>query len=232
MKRYTRLLAPVAGAALLALALVVLFTVIHDSGGADEALAAAGSGIGESVGFFKGSVEGIPYYREEYDQGKEQGLEAGDTSVTGTSGEVELGTGKLQVMAATVSLIVDNQVSDKYAALALLRGNMVFTVDLGKAVIEGNTITLPELEHEFSINNSESELIAEYQKKYFGTAIEDGYTEYLNSVEKIRDNVSEFVEDYDELYERARASAVEQVSMIAGNVSGKNYTVLLGEEAS
>lgn len=225
MTKLKRFLTPFGAVALLAFAVVVLIFTVHNAGKAGEAMAAAGQGIGESVGRFKGSIEGISDYNEKYDEGKDQGLEAEDTQVSGVSGQLELGAGKLQVLAATVSLIVDNQVSDKYAALALLRGNLVFTVDLGSALVEGDTITLPDVEAAFSVNNGEAEIIDEYQRSYFGAAIEDGYTEYLNTVERVRDNVEAYVEDYDGLLASARESALEQVSMIAGNVSGKRYTV-------
>lgn len=195
-----------------------------------ENISTAAEGAGNAAGFFAGSVEGVPYYMERYDEGKEKGLSAEETHVTGLTG-AQLGDGKLQVLAATVSLAVDNEVGKNFAALALLRGNIVFSVDLGKAVIRDNTVTLPDVEVDFIIDHRQTEIIDEYQKSFFSGSTENGYDEFLNSVKKIESNVETYVENYGELVNEARKAAVEMVKTVAGSVSGKNYSVVIGKGA-
>ncbi len=195
-----------------------------------EGVAAAAQGAGSAAGFFAGSVEGVPYYLERYDQGKEKGLSAEDSHVTGLT-RAQLGDGKLQVLAATVSLAVDNEVGKTYAALALLRGNIVFSVDLSRAEIGDGVLTLPDVEMSFVIDHRQTEIIAEYQRSFFNGSTEDGYDEFLNSVRKIESEVEKYVENYDELRDEARQAAVEMVKTIADSVSGKKYDVIMGEGA-
>ncbi len=192
-----------------------------------ENITAAAQGAGNAAGFFAGSVEGVPYYREKYGEGKEKGLSAGETEVTGLTG-AQLGDGKLQVLAATVSLAVDNQVGKNFAALALLRGNIVFSVDLGKAEIRDDTVTLPDVETRFVIDHRQTEIIDEYQNSFFNGSTEDGYDEFINSVKEIESGVERYVENYGALREEARKAAVEMVKTVAGNVSGKRYDVVIG----
>ena len=178
----------------------------------------AGKMTGMAVGSYKGVTEGI---ESGFSEGKEAGLSAEDTvmEVSRTVRE----TGKLEVLVANVEIPDYHEVGKTYAALYLFRGSAVFTVDLQQASIsrtpEGEVIILlPDPEAVVNINDSETELLAEYQRKFFNGSADDGFQAYLNSLRLIDSIALEKVSNHDVLMDMARNSAKKQVEMLASGV--------------
>ena len=125
-----------------------------------------------------------------------------------------------------------------YAALYLFRGSAVFSVDLSKASVsrtaEGEVIILlPEPDAVVNINDSETELLAEYQRKFFNGNADDGFQAFLNSLRMINTIALDKVSNYDVLMDMAMASARKQAEMLASGVciDCRQITVLFRTES-
>lgn len=192
----------------------------------------AGKMTGLAVGSYKGVTEGLERGAA---AGKEVGLSAEDTTVEIASTVRELGN--LEVLVANVEVPDYHEVGKKYAALYLFRGSAVFSVDLTQASISkadnGEVIILlPKPTAAVRINDSETELLAEYQRKFFNGNADDGFQAYLNSL-KMVDSISlEKVSNYEMLTKMAEASAKKQVEMISKSVCANcsRITILFREE--
>lgn len=186
-----------------------------------------GQSTGSQVGRFVGSFEALADYREAYAEGKEQGLSAEDTTVEVANKikEVE----RLEVLVASVKLNDIHTVGDDYAALYLLKGDAVFSVDLSKAEItedaDGLHIVLPQLEMDLIVDQSRIEKVAEYQKLLFNGSSEDGFDAYLNSMAKIVEESKETLVNYDSLKETAEETAKKQVTQLANSVAVEKRTI-------
>lgn len=193
-----------------------------------------GQSAGSKVGKFVGSFDAFTDYREAYAEGKEQGFSAEDTvaEVAYKMKEVE----KLDVLVASVKLNNMHTIGDDYAALYLLKGDAVFTVDLGKAEISEETdgihIVLPPLEMDLIVDQSKIEKVAEYQKQIFNGSSEDGFDAHINSMKKIVEESKESLVNYDSLMKTAEETAKKQVTQLANAVAiNKRYvTVEFKEE--
>ena len=211
------------------LALILFFKPLHDDA------QATGNAVGTSVGKFVGTAVGsYQGYTQDYGEGKKegekQGLSAEDTEITDISRIIH-GTGDLQVLVAGVALDNFHEVGEKYAAMYLLRGEAIFTVDLGQATIDDDqtTVMIPFPKVQLNIDETEVEKIAEWQKNFFNGSGEDGYTAYMNSIKQIRENTEEYIANYDELQTQAQETAKEQVRMLVENMTGQNVSVLFYE---
>ena len=188
---------------------------------------AVGSGVGKTIG----SLEAIYDYKEAYEEGKLEGLNAEDTKVEVAEKIKEIE--KLEVLVASAKFKDVHKVGDTYAALYLLKGDAVFTIDLSKSVIKDNEsentlyIDIPEPELDLIINHSSIEKVADYQKKWFNGSSEDGYDAYINSLTKISENAEECLANYDSLMEEAKESARTQVEEIVNSVSVERRNVAI-----
>lgn len=174
---------------------------------------AAGRAAGSFDGITKGNAAG-------FRDGKEEGLSAQDTA--GVIKDIKE-IGELEVLAATTSIENVNKVGDDYAALYLLRGEVVFTVDLGQAVFDSETfsILIPEPQAVCHIDPSEIVKVAEYQKHFFSGSTEDGFTEYMNSLKSIGNVHEENISNYEYLLDSAKEAAIRQVGSLAENIRMK-----------
>ena len=204
---------------LLIFAAAVFFCVSASRFGA-TAGSASGTAVGLAVGSYRGVAEGISACAE---AGTEAGLSAEDTtSVVKTELEE---TGRLQVLVAGVKLTDHHSVGNDYAALYILKGSAVFTVDLEQAAVSGDEksgidITCPEPEVTVFIDENETEKLAEYQRYRFAGSAEDGYKAYLNTMTASVEEVRQSVENYDALMEQAKAAAKTQIEALARSVRG------------
>ena len=178
----------------------------------------AGKVTGMAVGSYRGVTEGI---ETGFSEGKAAGLESDDLTMEIT--ETVRNIGKLEVLVANVEIPDYHEVGKKYAALYLFRGSALFTVDLTQASIsktaEGEVIVLlPDPEAVVHIDDSETELLAEYQRKFFNGSADDGFQAYLNSLRLIDTIALDKVSNYDTLMDMARASAKKQVGMLISGV--------------
>lgn len=180
----------------------------------------AGTGklTGAAVGSFRGITEGI---ESGYAEGRTAGLSASDFSaeIEATVREV----GKLEVLVANVDITDYHEVGNKYAALYLFRGSAVFTVDLSQASVSKTAdgeviILLQDPSAVVRIDDSETELLAEYQRRFFNGSADDGFQAYLNTLRMVDSIALDRVSNYAVLQEMARTSAIRQVEMLASGV--------------
>lgn len=192
-----------------------------------------GEGSGYVAGLAVGSVEGATQGAQEgYEEGKEEGLSAKDT-VAEIANTIETnvnGLGKLEVLVANVDLTTYHEEGKKYGALYLTRGSAVFTIDLNKVTVtykEGLiSIVLPKPEAEIKIDPAETELLADWQKKFFNGTDSEGFQAYLNSFKAIKSFSENEVANYSTLLDLASASAIKQVEEIANAARGNNDIVV------
>ena len=175
--------------------------------------ATAGKAVGLAVGSFDGITRGTA---AGFQDGKAAGLSRQDTAV-----KIEdiKKIGKLEVFVATTSMENLNKLGDDYAALYLLKGEVVFTVDLEEAVFDSETssIMIPKPEATTYINTSEIQKAAEYQKMFFAGSTEDGFTTYINSLQTIDKEYEKSIANDDYLQNSAREAAIRQVKLLAEN---------------
>ena len=172
---------------------------------------AAGAAIGSLQGITKGNAAGLQ-------DGKAEGLSAKDTTIDITD---IMEMGKLEVLVATTTIENLNKMGNDYAALYLLRGDVVFTVDLQQASFdtETDTLSIPQPMPTCYFDPVEIQKIAEYQKTFFSGSTEDGFTEYLNSLKQLENSFTDLIENYDNLLASAQTAAIHQVKQIAENMS-------------
>ena len=189
----------------------------------------SGQVAGWAVGSVEGATQGIP---EGYQEGMEEGLSAKDTvaEIANTIESNVGGLGRLEVLVANVDLTTYHEIGKTYGALYLTRGSAVFTIDLSKATVtyrEGLiAIVLPRPEVEITIDPTETELLADWQRRFFNGTDEQGYLAGLNTFKAIK-NVSESqVANYTELLELASLSAIKQVEEI-GNAARGNTDIVV-----
>ncbi len=203
----------------------------------NEIGAGIGSGAGKVTGMAVGSYRGVTDGIESgLTEGKTAGLNAEDVTmeISNTVREV----GNLEVLVANVEIPDYHEVGKKYAALYLFRGSAVFSVDLTRASVSKTAdgeviILLPDPTAVVKINDSETELLAEYQRKFFNGSADDGFQAYLNSLRLIDSIALEKVSNYDVLMDMARTSARKQTEMLASGVcvDCRQITVLFRTES-
>lgn len=195
---------------------------------AEETGKVYGNLVGSSIGF----ASAMANFGEYVEEGKKAGLDSSDITVDIGNEIKEMK--KLDVLVASVKLSDIHTIGKNidYAALYLVKGEVVFSVDFSKVIIKGNTITLPKPEGELFIDQSTVEKVSEYQRKLFNGSAEDGFDAYLNSMKKIQMTTTETLDNYDALLEAAKESAKKQIESIACSVSvnSKEYTISFTDE--
>lgn len=236
MKRLVKLWKNRAGATLLLFllalgALVVMTTAISFRVRAKSIGTSAGKTVGRAVGLAIGSADGlINGLREGGEAGAAAGLSAADTTVSLQDSMRELG--KLEVLAAGVTLRNINRIGGTYAGLSLMNGDAVFSVDMTQADISFSQdgkeayIVIPKPELELYPDLNSSEMLFEIQKPSFQVSAEDGLISYLNSMAQTVGNAKETIANYDSLMEQAQESAQTQVKRLAETLCGGRYTVV------
>lgn len=183
-----------------------------------------GSKTGGAVGTFTGSFDGVTVgLKEGTEAGRAEGLSANDTKADFKDKIYEVG--KLEVLTAGVGIKNLHTVGEKYASIYVLKGNIIFSVDLTKAeFIEDSlqntmTVKLPQPQAELTINEEETVKLAQRQNKVFDGSAKAGYEEYLNTMKKTQSEIEEVISNYDQLLEQARNSAKTQIGYIAKQAS-------------
>ena len=168
-----------------------------------------GDVTGKTVGIAVGSFHGFSEGKRGREDGKEDGLSASDT------------VANLQVLVSSIKLNDYHKLEEKYAALYLLKGDAVFTVDLSKAVIDANEdgevwyIRLPQPEVTVYIDDRYTKKVAEYQRKFFNGSAEDGFNAYINSMSNLESKAKDAIEEDGSLMKCARDSAEKQIKRLA-----------------
>ncbi len=187
----------------------------------------SGTAAGIAVGSVEGALQGAP---EGYEEGKKEGLSAEDTvaKIANTVESNISGLGNLEVLVANVELTTYHEVGKKYGALYLTRGSAVFTVNLNNVMVTHKkgliSIVLPRPEVEIKIDSSETEVLSEWQRKYFDGKDSEGFEASLNTIKAMKNVSEDEVANYSELQALACDSAVRQVEEIAYAVRGNDDT--------
>lgn len=191
-----------------------------------------GGGLGTAAGRAAGSLEGITKGRSEgIAEGKSDGLSAEDTEATIENELRQLE--RLEVLVASVKLSNFHTIGEKknYAALYLVNGNVVFTVDMSQAQVtddgSNKNIVLPKPVGELKLDDSTVEKAAEYQTKLFNGSAEDGFDAYLNTMKKVQEASEETLDNYDVLVESAEEAAERQVTRLVQAVSSGDRNVVI-----
>ena len=183
-----------------------------------------GNGVGQNMGSLAGraigSMEGLTKGRNDGTQaGKNDGLSAEDTEAEVANALHDLQNLEVLVASVKVQDIHSIGVNNDYKALYLMKGEVVFSVDMNEAeiVLNGDnlTITIPMPKGELIIDQSQVEKVAEYQRHYFKGDAESGFTAYLNSMTKVQEATAETLNNYSALLEAAKSSATNQIEQIA-----------------
>ncbi len=186
----------------------------------------SGSLVGTAIGSFRGVTEGISAGTA---AGKAAGLSAEDTVAKVKTDLIR--TGRLQVLTAGVKIANCHKVGEDYAALYIVKGSAVYTVDLEKAKVDYNSadssmrIDIPKPQMEVYIDQNETEKLAEYQKHKFVGDAEDGAKAYLNSMKHSEEEIKESMDNYDSLMEQAKTVARNQIEALVDTVRGDHLSV-------
>lgn len=212
-------------------ALVFIYSVIMILGASSKG-ESMGQSIGTIVGSTIGSFEGLTKGQKEgTEDGKKEGLSAEDTEVE-ISNEIHK-VKNLEVLVSSVKINDMHTIGEdeKYAALYMIKGEVVFSVDLSRADVKLQNnrlvITLPLPTGELYIDESQTEKVAEYQKYYFTGSAEDGFDAYLNTMEKLQKKTVKELESYNVLLEAAKESAKKQVTQLATSSNRKKRSVII-----
>ena len=186
-----------------------------------------GTLVGNVIGSFDGITTGLAKGAED---GKTEGLSAKDTKTEIKNSFSEIGN--LEVLEAGVKLRDVNTLGDDYAALFLLKGVAIYSVNLKDVEIndiDTNTVEvlLPAVNVEVYIDESATEKLAEYQKHSWSGSAKDGFVEYMNSRSVMDQSVKETMENYSAMTEAAQSSAIKQIEIIAKAATGNKKEVVV-----
>ena len=183
-----------------------------------------GNTVGEYVGTAKGSLLAVGDAEEFIRKGEDDAVLAKDTKIVEITKTIQI-TGKLRVLTTEVSLDNLHQVGDKYKALYIMQGTVNFTVDLSKTDITydetTNTlyVTIPEPIADLKINSETVKKLSESKKFTFVDNAEKGSSAYINSMNELKANVKEVLENYDSLIKIAKDESELRVTELIGSLS-------------
>jgi hypothetical protein len=210
---------------LMVLLLVAFFTIVLPFYvSAKETGEDIGSTAGSLAGIAIGSLDGITNGIEEGEAaGKEQGLSAEDTTVE-IATKIQ-STGKLDVLVADGPIKDPFELGKDYQALFLYKFRAVFSVDLTSVEVteknEDLLITVPDPVCEISINHSESEKMAEWQRHFWSGDTDAAYEAYMNSMIQMQEKAKPEMEE--QFMDQAKTATEKAISQIANSASGGKY---------
>lgn len=218
--------------ALVLLLFVALFWVgvwqlnLHLTMWSEQIGESTGTLVGNAVGSYDGYVSGK---EEGTKAGEEDGLSANDTTVN--LQDAVASAGKLEILAAGVSLKNLNKIGDEYKSLYIASGEAIFTIDLRIAEVmvseDGKkiSITIPEPTLKVYLDQDSTQQLAETQEFSFTVRAEDGITAYLNSMSQSADKITDTIANYDTLLELARESAITQVTQLVSALEPESNSI-------
>ena len=182
--------------------------------------AGTGSMVGRAIGSFKGLTQGRI---EGTEAGKQKGLSAEDTKAEIVEQFQQMEN--LEGLVASVKLSNFHTIGEgkDYAALYLVNGNVVFTVDMSKAQIASGTeklhVKIPKPVGTLYLDDSSVNKVAEYQRKFFNGSAEDGFDAYINTMKKMQEVSEDTLSNYNSLVSSARQAAENEIRLITKSVS-------------
>ena len=185
--------------------------------------------IGKSAGMATCSFNGVTSgLSEGADAGEESGLSAKDTETKIV--DKITASGNLEVLLVDICLTDLYTQGNDYAALFVLKGEGVFTVNLLQSqtaydpIKNQVTIKLPQPEFTPYLDDSTIEELTEYKRPLFNGSTEKGYKGYLNTREQLDLKIQEEFES-DATMEQARSLAEKQVTQLAKSVCGSTASI-------
>lgn len=182
-----------------------------------------GTAVGTALGSKQGLMEGIQ-------QGHADALTAENTKVV-LAQEFQT-AGKLQVLTAGVTARNFQTLGKEYAAIQILKGEIVFTVDLQSATIiptESSAVILIDTpEAKFYLDEEATKTIAEAHHKTFLSMNEkDIILAQLNSKAKIVEEIEKYIDGYGTLMRTANEIAIEQIKNMADAACGGKKEIIV-----
>lgn len=208
------------------LPIVRMYAGAHKTG--ETVGSTAGTAVGSAIGSFKGSTAGT---LEGSAAGRAEGLNAQDIDIIVADIKDNLGEmGNLEVLTATASFRDILGIGNDYRAFFLLRGNVVFTINLNQIEIhpvskEEISILLPAPECTVDIDDTATEKVAEYQKDFFTGDTQAGYEAFLKFVNQRSAELEKSLDGYDALNKQAQEAAKQQVELLAKSICGPDKTI-------
>lgn len=183
----------------------------------------SGTAVGTALGSKQGLMEGIQ-------QGHEDALTAENTKVV-LAQEFQT-AGKLQVLSAGVTARNFQTLGDAYKAIQILKGEIVFTVDLQSAMIvatESSAVILIDTpQAKFYLDEEATKMIAEAHNRTFLSMNEkDGILAQLNSRAKIVEEIEKYIDGYGALMRTANKIAIEQTKNLADAACGGKKEIIV-----
>lgn len=195
------------------------------------------SGItaGSNAGRFEGSFTGVTQKLQEgLELGREEALKPENTVVSLDISTIIQETGKLEVLSAGVKLTDMNEFGREYKDLTVVKGDIVFTVDLSQCEVTQNDkstlIVLPEPVADVYIDYKTTQVLDVIQKYPWSGNSADAATAFMNSIKATKEEMCKKVSNYDMLLNMARDSAEETVAKLASgvNVNDTDIKVICG----
>lgn len=185
---------------------------------------------GKAIGIALGSIDAPKKWQEGFEEGKKAGLSAEDTTVNIISNS--FGTGELEVLRAEVNLNNYHSIGkdNDYFKIGATTATAIWTIDLGKIKIEENndvvTIIVPTPEYE-TVGIKEEEVLFQVQKDFFNGSSVDGAEAYVNSQNKIQEEIDEEISKNDTMKKIATESAKKRMQSLTEKLSMKkiNYEI-------
>ena len=184
-----------------------------------------GGALGNATGTALGTSKAVADAEKAVREGRDKGVSAEDTEVV-IDGVVK-GVGNLRVLSANLKFGNYHE-GQSYHSLTLKYGKANYSVDLTKYVYDenSNTIHIPDVTVSVDIDENMTEPIAEYSGKGVFTNGKDGMDGFINSENMTTERLKETVKGNDEMRERAREAAKNQVYNLVSPITGDDVKVI------
>ena len=154
---------------------------------------------------------------------------ANTPKVTVTVEETFKNVGKLEVLTAEVKTYYEHE-KGNYAALYILNGDGVFTVDLSKAQFEIDenivNIKLPRPALDIRFKDLPKK-IAEYEGFDFLVSSDDAYKGYTAAQTELIKNIKDKMVNYHMLLESAENSAKKSMKLLVQSIKGNDVEITI-----
>ena len=229
MKGKTIKLRIIVGVVAIVLAIVIAFVVLlYAHNLLSKVGSSVGFGLGKVVGSATGSFEGITQgVAKGKEDGRIDGMNQNEISLDIQSSISSIG--KLEVLAADVSLTIDSSLGNTYRELSIISGDAVFTLDLSKVDVKLSqdatriTITLPEPEMQLFLDQKSMTTLASIQKIDLSVSTEDIINSKINAMAKSVTEARNSIANYDSLLKIAKDSAELQIRQLM-SITNKQYS--------
>ena len=185
-----------------------------------------GANLGKMVGLAIGSADAMHDLEDVINDAENK---ANTPKVTVTVEETFKNVGKLEVLTAEVKTYYKHE-KGNYAALYILNGDGVFTVDLSKAQFEIDenivNIKLPRPALDIRFKDLPKK-IAEYEGFDFLVSSDDAYKGYTAAQTELIKNIKDKMVNYHMLLESAENSAKKSMKLLVQSIKGNDVEITI-----